>query len=55
MSKTIKLKKGFDLNLVGKAELKIGEVEQSETFAIKPTDFIGISRPKIIGERGRLC
>lgn len=47
MSKFIKLKKGFDINLAGKAEHKIAEVEQPETFAIKPTSFHGILRPKL--------
>lgn len=48
MSQTIKLKKGFDINLVGKAEKKIAETEQPETFALKPTDFVGIERPKLL-------
>ena len=48
MSKTIKLKKGFDINLAGKAEKKIIDIAQPETFAIKPTDFLGIDRPKLL-------
>lgn len=52
MSQTIKLKKGFDINLAGKAEQKILKVEQPETFAIKPTDFHGISRPKLMVQVG---
>ncbi|MBL3656576.1 Na(+)-translocating NADH-quinone reductase subunit A [Fulvivirga sediminis] len=47
MSKFIKLKKGFDINLAGKAEKKIAEVAQPETFAFKPTSFQGILRPKL--------
>ncbi len=47
MSETIKLKKGFDINLAGKAEKKIAEIDQPETFALKPSDFPGISRPKL--------
>ncbi|UII29219.1 Na(+)-translocating NADH-quinone reductase subunit A [Fulvivirga maritima] len=47
MSKFIKLKKGFDINLAGKAEKKIAEVAQPETFAYKPTSFQGILRPKL--------
>ena len=47
MSETIKLKKGFDLNLAGKAEKKIAENDQPETFALKPSDFPGILRPKL--------
>ncbi len=52
MSQTIKLKKGFDINLVGKAEKKVTEIEQPETFAIKPTDFVAISRPKLLVKEG---
>ena len=39
MSQTIKLKKGFDLNLAGKAENKTIEVASPDTYALKPTDF----------------
>ncbi|MGK7390976.1 MAG: Na(+)-translocating NADH-quinone reductase subunit A [Candidatus Cyclobacteriaceae bacterium M2_1C_046] len=52
MSKVIKLKKGFDINLAGKAEKKVVDVEQPETFAIKPTDFHGILRPKLFVSEG---
>lgn len=47
MSKFIKLKKGFDINLAGKAEKKIAEVEQPKTFAYKPSSFYDILRPKL--------
>lgn len=52
MSKIIKLKKGFDINLAGKAEKKIAEVAQPETFAYKPTSFQGLLRPKVILDEG---
>lgn len=52
MSKTIKLKKGFDINLAGKAEKKISDAKNPETFAIKPTDFPNITRPKLLVEEG---
>ncbi|MFT5642162.1 MAG: Na+-transporting NADH:ubiquinone oxidoreductase subunit A [Cyclobacteriaceae bacterium] len=52
MSKTIKLNRGFDLNLAGKPEKKILEVSQPETFAVKPTDFQGITRPKLLVKEG---
>lgn len=52
MSKTIKLKKGFDINLVGKPQEKIIESKQPETYALKPTDFVGISRPKLLVKEG---
>ena len=52
MSQTIKLKKGFDINLAGKAEKKIAELPQPETFAIKPSDFLGMSRAKLLVKEG---
>ena len=52
MSHTIKLKKGFDINLAGKAEKKIAECDQPQTFALKPTDFQGIQRPKLMVAEG---
>ena len=52
MSKNIKLKKGFTINLAGKAEQKIAAVGQPETFAIKPTDFVGMGRPKLEVKQG---
>ncbi|SMD34514.1 Na+-transporting NADH:ubiquinone oxidoreductase subunit A [Reichenbachiella faecimaris] len=52
MSQNIKLKKGFDINLAGKAEKKIGVLPPAETYAIKPTDFVGMSRPKLLVKEG---
>lgn len=52
MAKTIKLKRGFDINLVGKPEKKLADISQSETFAIKPTDFPHIIQPKIVVHEG---
>jgi len=52
MSTFIKLKKGFDIKLVGEAEKKIADTPQPETFAVKPTDFIGIERPKPLVDEG---
>lgn len=51
MSNTIKLKRGFEMNLAGKAEKKIAEAH-AKTFAIKPTDFIGMVRPKVVVQVG---
>ncbi len=48
MPQIIKLKKGFDIKLVGKANKNSGNVSQPETFAFKPTDFHGIERPKLL-------
>lgn len=52
MSQTIKLKKGFDLNIAGKAENRIKKIDQPELFAIKPMDFLGLSRPKLTVKEG---
>ena len=52
MSKFIKLKKGFDIRLAGKAEKRIAESAQPETFALKPTDFVGMVRPKVLVKEG---
>ena len=51
MSNTIKLKRGFDINLAGKAEKKVSEA-QPKTYAIKPTDFVGMIRPKVVVQVG---
>lgn len=52
MSKFIKLKKGFDIRLAGKAEKKIADVAPAETFALKPSDFVGLKRPKMVVNEG---
>ena len=52
MGKFIRLKKGFSINLVGKAAPKVVEAEQPETFVIKPTDFFGLYMPKAIVKEG---
>ena len=51
MSKTIKLKRGFDISLAGAPEKKIKEIT-SETYALKPTDFNNLSRPKLLVKEG---
>ncbi len=48
----LKLKKGFDIHLVGKAEPKLVEQVDSETYSFRPTDFVGIQRPKVIVNEG---
>jgi Na+-transporting NADH:ubiquinone oxidoreductase subunit A len=52
MSKIVKLKKGFDLKLAGKAPQEILTLPAAQTFAIKPTDFPGIQRPKVLVNEG---
>ena len=52
MSKLVKLKKGFDIRLSGKAEMEVHDFQPVKTFAIKPTDFIGMQRPKVLVKEG---
>lgn len=52
MGKFIRLKKGFDINLAGKAAPKVATSEQPDTFAIKPADFHGIYMPKVVVKEG---
>lgn len=51
MSKTIKLRKGLDIRLKGKAEKKWLNVSKSPVYAICPEDFIGLI-PKPIAKEG---
>ena len=52
MSLTINLKKGFDLNLAGKPTEKILPSDTPETISLKPDNFHGITRPKLLVEIG---
>ncbi len=52
MGKFIRLKKGFTINLAGKAAPKIGESSPTDTVAIKPTDFHGVYIPKVVVKEG---
>ncbi len=52
MSKIVKLKKGFDINLVGTAKQELSDFATAQTFAIKPTDFVGFQRPKVLVKEG---
>ncbi len=51
MSKTIKIKKGYNLKLVGEAQPTVGKTLASETYALKPTDFHDIV-PKLLLREG---
>ena len=46
MSKIIKIRKGLDIKLTGKAAYNLQAVNQNDLFAIKPTDFHGLT-PKL--------
>lgn len=50
MSKTIKIKKGLDIKLIGEPAEEIKSLEQTK-FALKPTDFIGLF-PKVLKKPG---
>lgn len=52
MGKLIRLNKGFDINLSGKAFLKLAQTDQPETFVVKPTDFNGVYMPKVVVSEG---
>jgi Na+-transporting NADH:ubiquinone oxidoreductase subunit A len=52
MGKIIKLKKGFTINLAGKAAPAITEAAPPETCSIKPTDFQGLYIPKPMVKEG---
>lgn len=51
MSKTIKLNKGLDINLLGVADEKLVDSEVCNLYSIKPTDFPGLI-PKIAVKPG---
>ena len=46
MSKVIKLKKGLDIQLKGKAEQMVQRAEKVTRYALKPTDFRALT-PKL--------
>ena len=52
MSLKFNLNRGFNINLEGRAVTEIGNDFNQSSFAIKPTDFIGITRPKLLVEIG---
>jgi Na+-transporting NADH:ubiquinone oxidoreductase subunit A len=52
MTETINIKRGFNINLAGKPAEKLSEIDPPETYALKPTDFIGIKRPKVMVQEG---
>lgn len=51
MGKTIKLKKGYNINIVGEASPVVGSADAPKTYAIKPSDFKGLT-PKLKVEVG---
>ncbi len=51
MSDVLKIKRGLDIRLVGKAEKEFSQVALPEHFAIKPSDFQGLT-PKMVAKPG---
>lgn len=51
MSETIKIKKGLDINLKGKASEVYAKAELPEIFSVRPDDFHGI-KPKTVVKEG---
>ncbi len=48
----LKISKGFDIKLVGKALPELVQDIQSDTYSFKPTDFPGLARPKVLVNEG---
>lgn len=51
MAELIKIKKGLDLKLEGEASPILMSAKQSELYAVKPTDFHGVT-PKLVVKAG---
>lgn len=51
MVKTIKLRKGLDINLRGKPSAELFEVPQADAYALRPDDFVGVT-PKAVVKEG---
>jgi Na+-transporting NADH:ubiquinone oxidoreductase subunit A len=51
MSETITIRKGLDLPIDGKAELRLTDARSITTYAMKPTDFVGLT-PRLLVEEG---
>lgn len=51
MSKDIRIKKGLDLKLKGEAGKNVATVTRSKVYAIKPSDFHGVT-PKMVVKEG---
>lgn len=50
MSKTIKLRKGFDIKMQGVAEHIFFQNPMPESVALKPTDFVGLTAKMVVKE-----
>ena len=50
MSDTITIRKGLDLPIGGKAELRLTDARSITTYAVKPTDFVGLTSRLLVEE-----
>ena len=51
MSETITIRKGLDLPISGTAEKRLTDARSITTYAMKPTDFVGLT-PRLLVEEG---
>ena len=49
MSNTITIRKGLDIPISGAAELRLTDARNIRTYAVKPTDFVGLT-PRLLVE-----
>ena len=53
MSETITIRKGLDLPIGGMAEKRLTDARNIADYAVKPTDFVGLT-PKLLVEEGTI-
>ena len=51
MPNTITIRKGLDIPMDGAAELRLTDARSITTYAVKPTDFVGLT-PRLVVEEG---
>ena len=51
MNNTITIRKGLDLPISGAAEFRLTDARSITTYAVKPTDFVGLT-PRLVVEEG---
>ena len=55
MTETITIRKGLDLPIDGKAELRLTDARSITTYAVKPTDFVGLTTRLLVEEGTVVC
>ena len=51
MPDTITIRKGLDIPISGVAELRLTDARSLTTYAVKPTDYVGLT-PRLLVEEG---